>query len=176
MTMTFDLHLQTHPSEGPNTSSVWIWRKSVQRFPWYFTKKTKCMRQKPNLPQFTACGNCAATMLESIHIFLRQKHLPRHTSIYEKSQDIKDYYETRRDWDTVKMFQTKTVPKRRLSRHITVIQCHNKCLLHLASIRWHGKLLLIHVRCRRTNNLRLMNNNQQELILQVDKKTTQTVA
>jgi len=27
VTLTFDL--QTRPSEGPNTSSVWIWRKSV---------------------------------------------------------------------------------------------------------------------------------------------------
>jgi len=27
--LTFDLDLQTRPSEGPNTSSVWIWRKSV---------------------------------------------------------------------------------------------------------------------------------------------------
>jgi len=27
------------PSEGPNTSSVWNWRKSVQRFPRYFIHK-----------------------------------------------------------------------------------------------------------------------------------------
>ena len=30
-----DLDLQTRPSEAANTSSVWIWRKSVQRFPRY---------------------------------------------------------------------------------------------------------------------------------------------
>jgi len=36
MTLTFDLDIQTHPSEEPNTSSLWIWRKSVQRFPRYF--------------------------------------------------------------------------------------------------------------------------------------------
>jgi len=29
--LIFDL--QARPSEGPNMSSVWIWRKSVQRFP-----------------------------------------------------------------------------------------------------------------------------------------------
>jgi len=29
--LTFDLDLQTHLSEGPNTSSLWIWRKSVQQ-------------------------------------------------------------------------------------------------------------------------------------------------
>ena len=39
--LTFDLDLQTRPSEGPNTSSVWIWRKSVQRFPRYFIHKQK---------------------------------------------------------------------------------------------------------------------------------------
>ena len=35
----FDHDLQTRPNEGPNTSSVWIWRKSVQRFPRYFINK-----------------------------------------------------------------------------------------------------------------------------------------
>ena len=34
--LTFNFDLQTRPSEGPNTSSVWIWRKSVQRFLRYF--------------------------------------------------------------------------------------------------------------------------------------------
>jgi len=29
VTLTFDLDLQTCPSEGPNTSSMWIWLKSV---------------------------------------------------------------------------------------------------------------------------------------------------
>jgi len=26
----FDVDLQTRPSEGPNTPTVWIWNKSVQ--------------------------------------------------------------------------------------------------------------------------------------------------
>ena len=29
VTLTFCLDLETRPSEGPNTSSMWIWRKSV---------------------------------------------------------------------------------------------------------------------------------------------------
>jgi len=33
VTLTFDPDLQTCPSERPKTSSVWIWRKSVRRFP-----------------------------------------------------------------------------------------------------------------------------------------------
>ena len=41
VTLTFELDLQTYPSEGPNTTSVWIWRKSFQRFRWYFIHKQK---------------------------------------------------------------------------------------------------------------------------------------
>ena len=59
VTLTFDLDIQTHPSEGPNTPSLWIWCKSVQRFPRYFIHEQKSHRerQKQNLTQFTACGN-----------------------------------------------------------------------------------------------------------------------
>jgi len=58
VTWTFDLHLQTHPSEGSNVF-VWFWRKSVQRFPRYFIckqKTTDWRRHKQNLTQFTACS------------------------------------------------------------------------------------------------------------------------
>jgi len=41
MALTFDLDLQTHPSEGTNRSSLWIWCKSVQRFPRNFIHKHK---------------------------------------------------------------------------------------------------------------------------------------
>jgi len=41
VTLTFDLDLQTRPSEGPNTSSVWLWRESVQRVPEIFHTQTK---------------------------------------------------------------------------------------------------------------------------------------
>jgi len=56
VTLTFDI--QTRLSEGPNTSSLQIRRKSVQRFPGYFTHKQKSHRQhqKQNLTQFTVCG------------------------------------------------------------------------------------------------------------------------
>jgi len=33
--LIFDLDIQTRLSEGPNTSSLWIWRKSIQWFPRY---------------------------------------------------------------------------------------------------------------------------------------------
>jgi len=36
-----DLDLETHPRDGPNTSSLWICHKSVQRFPRYFMHKQK---------------------------------------------------------------------------------------------------------------------------------------
>ena len=41
MTLTFDLDLQTRPSERPNTPSDRIWRKSVQRFLEIFHTLTK---------------------------------------------------------------------------------------------------------------------------------------
>jgi len=43
VTLTLDLDLQTTPSAGPNTSSMWTWRKSVQPFPRYFIHKQKTL-------------------------------------------------------------------------------------------------------------------------------------
>jgi len=37
--LDLDLDILTRPSEGPNTSSLWIWRKSIQQFPRYFIRK-----------------------------------------------------------------------------------------------------------------------------------------
>jgi len=45
VTLTFDLDIQTRPSEGPNTSNLWISRKSVQRFPRYVMHKQKTNKQ-----------------------------------------------------------------------------------------------------------------------------------
>ena len=44
--LTFDLDIQTLPSENPNTSSLWISHKSVQRFPWYLRHKQKQTNKK----------------------------------------------------------------------------------------------------------------------------------
>jgi len=56
VTLTFDLDIQTRPSEGPNTSSLWIWRKSVQHFRRYFIheqKKSQAVpKTKPSAVQF----------------------------------------------------------------------------------------------------------------------------
>jgi len=41
ITLILDLDIQTRPSKGPNTSSLWISRKSVQQFPRYFIHKQK---------------------------------------------------------------------------------------------------------------------------------------
>ena len=60
VTLTFDLDIQTLPSEGTiNTPSMWICRKYVQRLPRYFIHRQKShrQRQKQNLTQFTVCGN-----------------------------------------------------------------------------------------------------------------------
>jgi len=39
VTLTFDLDIQTRPSEGPNKSSLWIWHKSIQWFLRYLRHK-----------------------------------------------------------------------------------------------------------------------------------------
>jgi len=61
VTLTFDLDIQTRPSEGPNTnsSSLQIWCKSVQQFRDIScaNKKKSAPAPKQNLTQFTACGN-----------------------------------------------------------------------------------------------------------------------
>jgi len=63
VTLSSDLDIQTRPSEGANTSSVWIWRKSVQPFPRYFihkqkkNKKTNKTRAKDVLTKHTPHAN-----------------------------------------------------------------------------------------------------------------------
>ena len=49
VTLTFVLDIQTRPSEGPNMSSLWMWRKSIhsiQPFPRYLMHKQKNKKQK----------------------------------------------------------------------------------------------------------------------------------
>jgi len=54
--LTFDLDLQTPPSEGPNTSSMRIRRKSRSAVTEIFHTQTKTQTdgaKKQNLPRFT---------------------------------------------------------------------------------------------------------------------------
>ena len=58
---TFDPDIQTHPSQGPNMYFLWIWRKSVQRFPIWFTNKVKKQKATDSannrtLYSLRACG------------------------------------------------------------------------------------------------------------------------
>jgi len=59
LTLTFKLVR----ARDPSTSSVWVWRKSVQRFPRYFihtqTKKSQTALKTEPYTQFTACGKNA---------------------------------------------------------------------------------------------------------------------
>jgi len=59
VTLTFDLDIQTRPSQRPDTSSLRVWRKSVQRSPplaeiFHTQTKRHRERQKQNLTQFSA--------------------------------------------------------------------------------------------------------------------------
>jgi len=55
VTLTFDLDIQTRPSEGPNTSFVRIWRKSVQPFPRYLIHKQKSQTALKTEPYAVHC-------------------------------------------------------------------------------------------------------------------------
>ena len=53
--LTFDLDIQTRPSEKPNTTSVRIWRKSVQQFATYLKHRQKDIDGAKN--RTLPCGN-----------------------------------------------------------------------------------------------------------------------
>jgi len=60
VTLTFDLDIQTRPSEGPNTSNLLILCKSVQRFPGDLShkqKKNKKVADTTKNRTLLACGN-----------------------------------------------------------------------------------------------------------------------
>jgi len=75
-TLSFDPDLQTRPSEGPNTSYVWICRKSVQRFPRY-----------PPKTMFSVPGNLDLDIQTPLWIWCKSvQQLPRHCMHKQKSQ------------------------------------------------------------------------------------------
>jgi len=62
VTLAIELDLQSRLSEGPNKSSVWVWRKSIQRFPRYFMHNLECGLM-PNV--MAALPNIDSTLCES---------------------------------------------------------------------------------------------------------------
>ena len=56
VTLTYDLGIQTCPSKWPNTSSLWICPKSVQRFPEIFHTQTKKSQTAPKTEPYAMCG------------------------------------------------------------------------------------------------------------------------
>ena len=58
VTLTFDLDIQTRPSEGPNMSSMWIWHNSIQSIqqflrhfiPHHHNRFTALFRDHPGKP------------------------------------------------------------------------------------------------------------------------------
>jgi len=58
VTLTFDLRIQTPSSEGPNTYSLWIWCKSVQRFPRYLRHKQKKEKVTDGAKNRTLLNEC----------------------------------------------------------------------------------------------------------------------
>jgi len=64
--LTFDLNLQTPPSEGPNTSSLWILHKSSGSRDISYRLQTKRhrQRQKQNLTQFPGEGSISGQIIK----------------------------------------------------------------------------------------------------------------
>jgi len=69
VTLTFDV--QTRPTEGPNTSSAWIWCKPVQLLPRYFIRKRKKL-QTNDAKNRTFCS--------SLHVVKKDYHWKLGTS------------------------------------------------------------------------------------------------
>jgi len=74
VTLTFDFDFQTLPNEGTITSSVWIWRKSVQQFPRYTNKKVTDSAKNRTLR-----SSLRAVMTSSSTLFFVRNALPSHT-------------------------------------------------------------------------------------------------
>jgi len=65
MSLAFDFDIQTRPSEGPNTSSLYIWCKSVQPFPRYLSDKQKKPECRPMPNVMAAQPNIGGALCES---------------------------------------------------------------------------------------------------------------
>jgi len=87
MTLTFDLHIQTIPGEGPNKSSMRIWRKSVQQFLRHFIHKQTKENKKvtgDSAKNRTLCSSlCAVKMV---------KRIPNTTPILCNTATKKNYF------------------------------------------------------------------------------------
>ena len=84
--LTFDLDLQTRPSEGPNTSSLWIWCKSVQRSPRYFihNKKTQIDGAKKQ-PSVRWWNNVC---IASWGLKMQRRHMHHNSSLNTSHSDL----------------------------------------------------------------------------------------
>jgi len=72
VTLTFDLDIQTRRSEGPNTSSLWIWCKSFQPFPRYDSQTKKTNKKVTD----SAKNRTLRSLLREVIIFeLEAKHV-----------------------------------------------------------------------------------------------------
>jgi len=71
-----DLDPQTHPSEEPNTSSMWMWHKSVQRFRRYFIHKQKTQTDGAKTePYAVYCSSLRAVKSAVfLHIYANNNH------------------------------------------------------------------------------------------------------
>jgi len=73
---TSDLDIQTRPSEGPNTSSLWIWCKCVQPFQRYLIHKqtNKKVTNSAKNRTLLACGNKRQRLSNIADLTCKKQH------------------------------------------------------------------------------------------------------
>jgi len=76
LTLTFDL--ETHLSEGPNTSSLWIWRKSVEQLPRYLIQKPPSAADRLSSFSFFVPGDLDLWPLTMTFKLIRGRDHTRH--------------------------------------------------------------------------------------------------
>jgi len=141
VTLIFDPDLQTHPRDEPNTSSTWIWRKSIQRSrDISYTNKKHRRRQKQNLPQFTARGNNStnkSTLVSLITV----------TTCYYNLQSICKVYVTDQPTSAHGNELLAHVLWTRIYccyiNRLTVVKCHRKVSGSQSDLRVYSRLLVM---------------------------------
>jgi len=96
--LTFDLDRQKHPSEEPDTSSLWIWRKSVQRFRRYFIHKQKTQTNGAKNRIFRRSLG-VVIVYGTVNIYVRSRAVPSDALSTRPSNPIRENKEVNCDGD-----------------------------------------------------------------------------
>jgi len=124
MTLTFDLGIQTPPSEGPNTSSLWIWCKAVPKIYHIQTKKSRsALKTEPSAVHCVRWKYRMAQNSDNWPLWLSEKRYH-----YNRSRD----FVTR--WPILSMFHRETSSKPKSSLKTSTRR--NMRLWNISHLSW----------------------------------------